>query len=68
MGRQGGIARFTGSVGNINCYFDAGIEVEGRSIMIEFSRLAFLIIQSTRIASIIGFTILHLWLERSKEK
>ncbi len=27
MGRQGGIARFTGSVGNLNCYFDAGMEI-----------------------------------------
>ncbi|MEY3442705.1 MAG: hypothetical protein RLZZ519_986, partial [Bacteroidota bacterium] len=27
MGRQGGLARFTGSVGNLNCYFDAGMEI-----------------------------------------
>jgi hypothetical protein len=27
MGRQGGIARFTGSVQNINCYFDNGREI-----------------------------------------
>ena len=27
MGRQGGLARFTGSVGNLNCYFDAGMEL-----------------------------------------
>jgi hypothetical protein len=38
MGRQGGIARFTGSVGNINCYFDAGIEVVRRKPAISKKR------------------------------
>jgi hypothetical protein len=38
MGRQGGIARFTGSVLDINCYFDTGIEVVRRKPAISKKR------------------------------